>query len=140
MKFLLLPARSTSEWDSATFALIELNPKFESEIKGKIKRQLELEAEGINGVYFYADNAEFYIDETQLPENLINDEGNVKGGVVEFDQSFIDTLVQPEQEIRYGQVMFNNGGVKFVGYGKHTDEEFYTESIGLNDEGNFDKI
>jgi hypothetical protein len=138
MRYLLLPAETSSEWDGVSFALVPLSLTLQSTIKEKIKRQLELKSEGIDGIWVSCDNADFYNDVTQLPNELIKVDGNVKSGVVEFEDSFVKALTQPEQSIRYGRMNFSYGGVSFIAYGKHTDEEFSTGSIGLNDEGNFD--
>lgn len=141
MKYLLLPAHTSSEWDSVSFALIELPPSRDSYIKKMIKRQLELEKEGINVLGVFSDNAEFYNDETQLPKKCLVAGGgimpNVKAQVVSLRRTTVDKLTQPEQTLRYGRMEFLGGGVKFITYGKHTGEEFYTDSIVLDVNGNF---
>lgn len=52
--------------------------------------------------------------------------------VEEVTQEEIDEQI-PEQRIDCLQLKFyGNGGMCFIGYGKHTSEEFYTETINLN--------
>ncbi len=137
MKYILVNAHTTSEWDSVSFALIELSPEREAFIKTLNQRQLELKVEGIDVLGVFCDNADFYNDESQLPQKYINEDGNVKAGIVKLTRRMVDKLTQPEQSLKYGRMEFLFGGVKFTTHGKHTGEEFYTDSIELDENGEF---
>lgn len=77
------------------------------------------------------DNADFYIGEVEDCEAaaLLGS----KDFVITEKKLNPVTYSTPEQVIKYGQMKIDDKDVQFVSYGKHTDEEFWTESIPIED-------
>lgn len=135
MKVLLLQAYTGSEWDSVSFALIEIDEAHQAYLKKIIQRQTELKAEGIDKLVVSADNADFFIDEEQLPEICFNEFNEIQEGVYDLSEELIDELTRPEQDLKYGEMVFSHDSVTFKIFGKHTDEESWTNSISFNEKG-----
>lgn len=126
MKYIVASAQTGSEWDSVEFLLIEATPEFINLLKESIKKAKRIETEGFNSVSMYADNAEFYTDLSELPEDAqidVEDGDSVR--LIDLDPDLVRTLSQPEQTIKYGEMSFGLGQITFSGHGKHTDEEFW---------------
>lgn len=115
-KYLKLEARTTSEWDSTNFLLVELREGFLDRLKHLINVIIALhEKEGINKIVVYGDNADFYSTDEDIKEEFCE--------VIEVENK--NDLPTPEQSIRYGQMSISTTDITFKAYGKHTDEEFW---------------
>ena len=115
-KYLKLSARTTSEWDGTSFLLVELTTKFLDKLKHLIGVVKGLkESEGIDKIVYYSDDAEFFNTDDEISEEYYE--------IVELDDT--EGINRPEQEIRYGHTAITGFEILFVGYGKHTDEEFW---------------
>lgn len=130
-KYIIAKAFTQSEWDGVDFAVIELTDghlKFIREIRETIQKMGFKIGDGFLNIIFSGDNADFYYSEDELPEDLQPEEGKPLIATVE-DPDIFKNLTRPEQDIRYGQLKFDEDGVQYVGYGKHTDEEFWIDRI-----------
>ena len=78
---------------------------------------------GVDNFTVYSDSALFFTDEEQLPDYCFDE--NMKEGLVDLPDEIVTALSQPEQTIKYGKMRISEFDVQFVGYGKHTDEEFW---------------
>lgn len=133
-KTLIAKAMTNSEWDSVSFALVDLSKKFTDFLQ-----EVRKDAEALNKKYEYGflnirisgDNADFYIGEVEdcqaaallgEEEFMITDKG--------LDP---DSYTPPENSLRHGQMKIGATDVQFVAYGKHTDEEFWTNPIPIED-------
>lgn len=131
-KYLLLNALTLSEWDGVSFALVELTDEREKFIKEKIERaKVLLKEEGINSFSIYADNAEFYNDVEQLPEEVFKVEiaSNCFNQIISLDDKVVEGFTRPEQTLKYGEMAFTESGVVFKSSGKHTSEEYWTDNF-----------
>lgn len=119
-KYIITTAQTGSEWDCVEFLLVEATPRLINFLKQTIAECKKLTFDSVS---IYADNAGFYLGMDELPEDAQVEEDQVK--LVELDSDFVNTLDQPEQQIRYGEMKFGNDQITFTGTGKYTDEEFW---------------
>lgn len=128
---------TNSEWDNVDFCLIELNNELISIIKGASEDAVKLKEKypSFDHIELDSDIAEWFIDAS----DDTNDNDKLMALVEEKEFVIIDeeietaTMHRPEQDIRYGSIRLDGEVVKFVAYGKHTNEEFFTESIPIKD-------
>lgn len=125
MKYIIAPAQTGSEWDSVEFLLIEATPERINQLKVYVKKAKRIESEGFNSVSVYADNANFYTDLSELPEETQIDIDNEQVKQIELDPDFVETLSKPEQDLKYGEMKFGMDQITFSTHGKHTDEEYW---------------
>ena len=127
-QYILIPAVTGSEWESVDFALITLDERRGLPYYKKmadLAKQMYKE-HGVSELIVYSDEADFYTDMEQLPEECYKEFSEVQAQIIEFSDKFDTTLFsRPEQTIKYGQIKFGQEGVTFTGTGKHTDEEFW---------------
>lgn len=132
---ILLKAVVCSEWDYCNSALLE---NVNSETIQKWKKYDTIATDLKEGTLF-----EFHclsIWEDCIFLNLDEDRENQVELGENFEWSYVTDVSEeeleeqiPEQRIDSIQLKFyGNGGMCFIGYGKHTSEEFYTETINLN--------
>lgn len=128
---LILKANTNSEWDGVDFAIVDITKEFIDFLKEAMEDAQNMKhkySHGFLGLRFSGDNAEWFCGDEE-GHTLLGDEEFV---IVE---KTLDTskYQRPEQDIRYGQIKITGDSVQFVGYGKHTSEEFWTESISIEE-------
>lgn len=130
---ILIKARTDSEWDCCEFALIHLSEKWK-----------EVQAERLEAVKPFADNYNFQSikfhdgsvsffqsgnDEEFDVEELLADREWI---FVELDENEQDELTQPENSLDfYKIVIYRDGNARYEAFGKHTNEEFWTNEFPL---------
>lgn len=129
---ILIKASTNSEWDCCEFAVIHLSEEWS---KRQAKR---LEAvKPFNDDYtfqsmkFYDGSVEFFQsgDEESSIEELLADREWV---FVELNDGELDKLTSPENRLDfYKIVIYRDGNARYEAFGKHTDEEFWTNEFPL---------
>ncbi len=136
MNTLILKAATNSQWDSVDFALVGLSEEF-----CKIIQAAYMEAEKLKKTIGYSfghivlgtDDAEWYVnvsDSNSPSDRIMGILGENEWAVAKEEFETI-TLQGPEQSVRDGEIRVCSAGVQFVGWGKHTAEEFYTTYIPI---------
>ena len=128
-RVLLIKATVQSDWDFCNCAKLYLSDSGLKELKRYDKRATEIkkkEGTSFSCLCFY-DYVEFMnVDEgiMELPNifNYIEEEDDTEG------------VTYPEQTIDDHMIkLYGDGQVCWVGYGKHTGEEFWTDTININE-------
>lgn len=84
----------------------------------------------------YADNADFFADKNDDCPFAFPAEDEIKEGeviVIDLPEDYEGGLQRTEQVVKDGHMKIDEDTVTFIGYGKHTSEEFWTEPISLKD-------
>lgn len=121
-KYITIPANTNSEWDDGNVAVIEANDlkKILPDLE-KALRVIDVEFKDYTikpRMSFWYDMLDFY---------LINDP------VLGLTDD-IGAFAGLDQITKYGQVTIDHfGSVTFKSYGKHTGEEYYTDSVQLKE-------
>lgn len=129
---ILIKASTNSEWDCCEFALIHLSEEW-----GKLQAK-RLEAVkpfrddySFQSIRFYDGSVEFFQpgEEEFNMEELLADREWV---FVKLDDDELDKLTPPENSLDfYVLEIHRDGNARYKAYGKHTNEEFWTNEFPL---------
>lgn len=128
-QWLLIKAQICSEWDSCDSCLIELSEKDIEDWKkwneSATKLQQESEYRFAHLQYYYT--TEFLNGYEEVLEDKL-------WCFVDLEDQDVDDLERPEQRVDTHMIkLYGDGSFCFVGYGKHTSEEFWTDSINIKE-------
>lgn len=129
--WILIGAQVSSEWDGCTHTLLEIN-------KEDIARWKEYSK--LVGEMYAKDSSVYHISCWYNTEFLNLDEGDTGWVDTEPGKSWcyvkeVETGKEyPEQSIDAQQIKIHpDNKVQFIGYGKHTSEEFWSETIDISE-------
>lgn len=133
--FILVKANVQSEWDVCNCALVEIDDKATHlwKIWDKSATELGERHKGdVANLSMYENSAEYL--NIELPED-IEEVLNTKGWChVDIEGADVDDMEHPEQRTDCHMMkLYGDGSVCWVSYGKHTGEEFWTETININE-------
>lgn len=130
---ILIKARTNSEWDSCECALVHISDewkKLQAERLDAVK--LFKDDYNFQSLRFYSYSAKFYQyggDEIPDIEELLGDKD---WSFVELGKDEQDKFVVPENNLDcYRIVIYRDGNARYEAFGKHTNEEFWTNKIPL---------
>jgi hypothetical protein len=135
-----ISARTTSDWDNVNCAILSLdNEAYLTKVKSRIQLSTSLKDVGNLKDLSFWDSVDKWLllesDDTEKQmdmEDLMNELEEKDWCFVEYEDD--ETDEKPDQTIDAEQMKIDaNGLIQFVGYGKHTSEEFWTSSINLID-------
>lgn len=130
---ILLKAHTNSEWDHIDFALIEIYP----ELPNILEQAMTLIQQSASIASF----RHLSISDGECSFHIIDDDEDLLVALLEKiedesrDYIYVRNanrkiLPRPEQWLVYEGIQINsNGWVSFHAYGKHTGEEYWTDSI-----------
>jgi len=126
-KYIITKASTGSDWDSVSFALIEITKGLVSQVK-RVSKILDKQKNLIQTCGIYADNATFFIDESELPENFDLEVTDETCEVIELSDEDFNKLSQQQQQLRGGEMRFSIfGNITFSTYGKNSTDEFWCD-------------
>jgi hypothetical protein len=138
-QYIIAKALTGSEWDDVDFALIEMHDghaKYIHQVSdhaSDLKKKLEDESARIT---ISADNAQFFVADdiirALLPDEIDVEDSDDFAAIISLDENVVEKLTRPQNDIRYGHIVFDGNTVKYSGYGKHTGEEYWTADIDIN--------
>ncbi len=120
----LIKAGSNSEWDSVSHFLLHLNQQFIKHIQ-EIQDKLKIfEPDIVSLKLFNPFDGKFVnIDEDKNPEYFLN---NIT--ITQNESYFL-----PAQVINSYHILIDKYAISFIGYGKHTGEEFYSYEVSIEE-------
>lgn len=130
---ILIKARTNSEWDCCEFALIYLSEKWQQQQAKRLNVVKPFENDySFHSIRFYDASVNFYQsgdDGEPGIEELLADRD---WSFVEIDEDEQNELTPPENSLYcYTLEIHRDGNARYKAYGKHTDEEFWTNEIPL---------
>lgn len=131
--YILIRAFTDSEWDYCDFALIRLSEEWR---KAQSER-LEIIKPFANDFMFHSlcfHDASVYFCQTNDNEEPEIEEllANKSWAFVELDDNEEENLVFPENDlIGYKLVIYRNAMAIYEAFGKHTNEDFWTDTFSL---------
>lgn len=132
-EYILIRAQTESEWDYCDFALIHVSEEWK-----------KLQAERLEAVKPFANDYNF--SSMNFYDIFVNfyhtgDEGEPEieklladkdWAFVELESNELNSLIPPESSLFcYRIVIYRSGGARYEAYGKHTNEEFWTQVFSL---------
>ncbi len=133
---IFVKARTQSEWDSVDLGMIKLNPAFQNTISIRAEAASHFKEDpAFFNLSFWDNNIEWIKgdeDNDDLQAIIDHLENNSACYVLVESDDDIVGLGKPLQPISAVQMNIDtNGSINYIGYGKHTSEEFSTENIDL---------
>jgi hypothetical protein len=131
MKTIAIQAFTNSEWDNVNFAIIQLTDLLVNNLKHYTSIAEKVASGTPNTislayVSFYDASAKFRSDNNEETEI------NFDSPVITLETEDIGT--PPENALDTFIVKaYTGGGIQFICYGKHTSEEFWTDTVMLSD-------
>lgn len=137
--WLLVTAQVQSEWDFCTHCLIEIGPNTIENWKkfDEIATELRTEHTGTFHcltIWEYSDFVNM-VDDKDV-EIIPRDSHSYIDFIAEMGEDTMEDFIhnnKGEQKVDCHQIKFyGNGIIKFIAYGKHTGEEFYSDDVNIN--------
>lgn len=129
---ILIKASTDSEWDCCEFAFIHLSEKWEKLQAKRLEAVKPFKDDySFQSMRFYDYSVKFFQPGDEEPdiEELLADREWV---FVELDDDELDELTSPENSLDfYKIVIYRDGNARYEAFGKHTNEEFYTNEFPL---------
>lgn len=129
---ILVKAYCQSEWDNCDFAIIACYGGWKERMQKRIDVARLFDNDDDLFSFRYSDyNAGFYVSKDGQPEDLLSEIENGAGWVfVELEQGEEDEFQTPESRLDCHMLnLYIDGTGAYTAYGKHTGEEYYTESL-----------
>lgn len=129
---ILIKASTNSEWDCCEFAVIHLSEEWSKRQAKRLEAVKPFSDDyTFQSMKFYDGSVEFFQsgDEESSIEELLADREWV---FVELNDGELDKLASPENRLDfYKIVIYRDGNARYEAFGKHTDEEFWTNEFPL---------
>ena len=130
---ILIKASTNSEWDCCEFALIHLSEEWKKLQATRFEAVKPFTDDyTFQSIRFYSTSVAFYQsgdDGTPDIEELLADKD---WAFVEIDKDELDELTPPENSLDfYVLEIHRDGNARYKAYGKHTNEEFWTNEFSL---------
>ena len=141
--YILISAYVSSEWDTCNYCLVSFNDKTLERWKNYSRALEQLREQLRENIAYPTEIHKLSIWEHSMFLNLDEDNEEYAEIIEELKElPFVhvaleegeeDKLQVPEQRIDCLQANFYTGGrMSFIGYGKHTSEEFWTDDVEIN--------
>ncbi|WP_459187001.1 hypothetical protein ACGE0T_12680 [Parabacteroides sp. APC149_11_2_Y6] len=132
-KQILIKANTGSEWDCCEFALIHISEQWMKQQAERLEAIKPLTSDSsFQSTRYYTNSVEFYQsgDNGNLDiEQLLSGKDWV---FVELEEDEQDRHTPPENSLDfYKIVIYRDGNARFEAFGKHTNEEFWTNEFPL---------
>ena len=130
---ILIKANTDSEWDCCEFAIIHLSEEW-SKRQAKWLEAIKPFKDDYNfqSMKFYDCSVEFFQaggDEELDVEELLADR---EWAFVKLDNDELDKLTSPENSLDFYKIaIYRDGNARYEAFGKHTNEEFWTNEFPL---------
>ena len=132
-EYLLIKAMTNSEWDDCGFAIIHITDEWKKTQTKRLEAIKAVENDYDLKWLNYADtNIEFFkFSEEHYPqvEEWLSESSRI---FIELETDDLKRLLQPENQLNcYQMQVYKNGNAIYNAFGKHTNEEFWTEEFSL---------
>lgn len=130
---ILVRAYTDSEWDNCNFAIIHICDKWKDIMitREEYTSFISSSDNSFASVRYYDTSVSFYHKDNELLEELL---GDGYWSFVELDDNEEKDFSVPDNKLdTYCVSMFPNGVFMYSAFGKHTNEEFFTEELRLSD-------
>jgi hypothetical protein len=129
MKYIIMPALTSDEYEDVSFATVELTDEriaYFKKLQG-IYNNLP-QNENIAHLVIFSDNADFFTDNEELPEDILLDsDEDFTPVIAEIDENTFSTFSRPTETIKYGEMRVDADGITFIGNGKYSNNEYSCE-------------
>lgn len=132
---ILVTANCNSEWDNCDFAIISGGKAWTEWLQARLEvtRKIQ-EYDDFCCLKFFDFNVKFYISNEGDQEEILEKIKEKSWAFIELEDGEEEKFSVPENRLDCHTIsLFTNCSGKYIAYGKHTGEEFYTDSIPFTD-------
>lgn len=133
--YILVTARTNSEWDNCDFAIIYGGKTWNEWLQVRLKAAQEMEKHNdFCFLKFFDTSIQFFNSEEEFDDKILEKLQEKSWAFVDLENGEDEEFSIPENRLEAHVIsLSSNGYGKYIAYGKHTGEEFYTESIHFAD-------
>lgn len=130
---ILIKASTNSEWDCCEFAVIHLSEEWSKRQAKRLEAVKPFKDDyNFQSMRFYDSSVEFFQPGDDGEPDMAELLADREWAFVELDGDELDKLTSPENSLDfYKIVMYRDGNARYEAFGKHTDEEFWTNEFPL---------
>lgn len=131
--FILIKARSNSEWDNCDFAIVQIDDEWKAIAKQRLNNIKSFKGNQSFYCHVYWDSPIGYFCDTKELDQIESLRESENGFLyLSMELEEVDSLTIPESALDTHMLKITKEGYcNFKAYGKHTGEEFWTESFSL---------
>lgn len=123
-RWLFIKAETNSEWDSVSFAAIQLDDDTKALISRWVHEALKFKSDP----RFYKLSCFMEVDGWYVNETISRSFWDAY--YVLCNEPDFSGMDKPTQRVSYGEIqLYANGSFRFVGKGEYTGQEFWTEEV-----------
>lgn len=140
--YLILNARTDSEWDFCDFAIVQIDKIWMDEQRKRLELIKRLDEDyTFDSMYYYETSCQFYQDDCNIMTDSMEFLKEKQWSYLEATEAEIETLTLPENALDCYRIVLKRGGYgMYKCYGKHTSEQFWTADIPVHEIVNTDKL
>lgn len=132
-EYVLLNARTNSQWDICNFAIVSISEEWKNELQ---KRFALIEPFSTDPMFtstsYYDTGVEFYRDDDKLMPDSSELLNGKEWSFIITDEEETQELLSPENALDCHELVVNADGTAYYkAYGKHTGEEFWTAHFSI---------
>lgn len=130
---ILIKADTNSEWDCCEFAIIHLSKEWKKLQATRLETVKPFTDDyTFQSIRFYSTSVEFYQHNDERTPDIEELLADKDWAFVEIDENELDKLTPPENSLDfYTLEIHRDGNARYKAYGKHTNEEFWTNKFPL---------
>lgn len=130
---ILIKASTSSEWDCCEFAIIYLSEKWRKLQATRLEAVKPFTDDyTFQSIRFYSTSVDFYQSGDDITSDMEELLANKDWAFVEVDENELDELTPPESSLDFYMLeIHRDGNARYKAYGKHTNEEFWTNEFPL---------
>jgi len=131
---LLIKAKTTSQWDSCDFAIVEVSKVWQSLIRSRLK-MLEgfTNDESFFSLVYWDEPLGYFVHRPEEEDELrtfLNNDDELDCVFVSFEEDDRDKFMIPQNRLDAHQLLITGKGqIVYRAYGKYSGEEFFTQPI-----------
>lgn len=131
--YMLIKARTNSEWDNCEFAIVHVTEDWRKEQAKRLEAVKPFAGDYcFQSLNYYDSAVDFYVTGENDHPDIAALLAGKEWAFVELDDNEQETFTVPENRLDcYRLKVYGTGNAKYCAYGKHTDEEFWTEEFSL---------
>lgn len=132
--FLIFRARTDSEWDYCDFAIVQIDEFWMNEQRKRLAFIKVLDKDcSFHSMHYYEGCCQFYQDVNNLMIDSMEVLKEKHWSYLETNEAEIETLSLPDNTLDCHLVVLKSGGYgMFTCYGKHTDDQFWTDDFPIH--------
>lgn len=133
--YLIVYAKTNSEWDECDFAIIHVNETWRKELQNRLVMMQALEKDfNLLSMDYYDTSVQFYKDDNEVMTDSLALMNEKKWSFLSMSEEELNALSPPENRLDCTELAIKRGGYAIYRcFGKYTSEEFWTADLPISE-------